>query len=241
VERERTSDAVLYLVPTPIGNLEDITLRALRVLGEVDTIACEDTRVTSSLLRHLGIASKRLISNFAGNESSRSGQIVDILRAGADVALVCDAGSPGISDPGTRLVSSAIAAGVRVVPLPGATAFVPALAASGLPTDAFVFEGFLPHKKGRQTAIKRLAEESRTVVLYESPHRIVRTLTEMCSHFGEDRNAAIGRELTKHFEEINRGTLGTLRDLYAARQAIKGEFVIVIGGQRSLPAERRRR
>lgn len=229
-EHSPRKPGTLYLLPTPIGNLEDITLRALRILRQVETIACEDTRVTARLLRHYEIPPKRLISNFSGNEAGRAGQIVQLLASGCDVALVSDAGTPGISDPGTRLVAQAIAVGVPVVPLPGATAFAPALAVSGLPTDAFVFEGFLPHKKGRQTMIRRLAREERTIVLYESPHRILKTLRELADAFGEDRLAVVCRELTKRFEEVNRGTLGTLRDLYDGRMSIRGEFVLVIHG-----------
>jgi 16S rRNA (cytidine1402-2'-O)-methyltransferase len=220
----------LYIVPTPIGNLEDITLRALRVLRETPTIACEDTRVTANLLRHFDIPHKRLISYFAGNEAARVGGIVAILGAGEDVALVSDAGTPGISDPGTRLIAAAIAAGIRVVPLPGPTALVAAVTASGLPTDAILFEGFLPHKKGRQTALRGLAGEERTIVLYESPHRIVKTLRELAEHLGGDRRGVLCRELTKLHEEINRGTLAELHDDYAARPSIKGEFVVVIDG-----------
>lgn len=230
VEHSHHRFGTLFLLPTPIGNLEDITLRSLRVLREVETIVCEDTRVTAMLLRHYEIPPKRLISNFAGNEGTRAGQIVDILRTGCDVALVSDAGTPGISDPGTRLVAQAIASGITVIPLPGATAFTPALAVSGLPTDAFVFEGFLPHKKGRQRAIRRLAEEERTIILYESPHRIAKALHDLADHFGAHRQAVVCRELTKKFEEINRGTLGTLRDLYRERKSIRGEFVLVIKG-----------
>jgi 16S rRNA (cytidine1402-2'-O)-methyltransferase len=220
----------LYIVPTPIGNLEDITLRALRVLRETPTIACEDTRVTANLLRHFDIPHKRLISYFAGNEAARVGGIVAILGTGEDVALVSDAGTPGISDPGTRLIAAAIAAGVRVVPLPGPTALVAAVTASGLPTDAILFEGFLPHKKGRQTTLRKLAGEERTIVLYESPHRIVKTLRELAEHLGGDRRGVLCRELTKLHEEINRGTLAELHDDYAARPSIKGEFVVVIDG-----------
>jgi len=224
------AEGTLYIVPTPIGNLEDITLRALRVLREAPTIACEDTRVTAGLLRHFEIPHKRLISYFAGNEAARVGQIVAILQGGEDVALVSDAGTPGISDPGTRLIAAAIEAGVRVVPLPGPTALIAAVTASGLPTDAVVFEGFLPHKKGRQTAIRKIAGEERTIVFYESPHRIVKLLKELVEHLGADRPATICRELTKMYEEINRGTLGGLHDDYARRSSIKGEFVVVIGG-----------
>jgi 16S rRNA (cytidine1402-2'-O)-methyltransferase len=186
--------------------------------------------VTANLLRHFDIPHKRLISYFAGNEAARVGGIVAILGTGEDVALVSDAGTPGISDPGTRLIAAAIAAGIRVVPLPGPTALVAAVTASGLPTDAILFEGFLPHKKGRQTALRGLAGEERTIVLYESPHRIVKTLRELAEHLGGDRRGVLCRELTKLHEEINRGTLAELHDDYAARPSIKGEFVVVIDG-----------
>jgi 16S rRNA (cytidine1402-2'-O)-methyltransferase len=222
---------VLYIVPTPIGNLEDITLRALRVLGETGTIACEDTRVTGNLLRHFELPGKRLISYFAGNERGRVGQIVEILRSGEDVALVSDAGTPGISDPGVRLIAAAIDAGIRVESLPGPSAAIAAVVASGLPTDSILFEGFLPHKKGRRTMLRRLAEESRTIILYESPHRIVKTLSELAEHLGPERRAVICRELTKLHEEINRGTLALLRDDYAGRASIRGEFVLVVEGK----------
>lgn len=234
---ERTV-GTLYIVATPVGNLEDITLRALRVLRETPTIACEDTRVTANLLRHFELPQKKLLSYFAGNEAARVGQIVGLLQGGEDVALVSDAGTPGISDPGTRLIIGAIEAGVRVVPLPGPTAFVPALAASGLPSDAFVFEGFLPHKKGRQTMLRRLASEERTIILYESPHRILRTLRELVEYFGGDRPAALCREMTKIYEEINRGTLSELYEIYSARGSIKGEFVVLIGGKPAVKEKR---
>jgi 16S rRNA (cytidine1402-2'-O)-methyltransferase len=222
---------MLYIVPTPIGNLEDITLRAIRILRETPTIACEDTRVTANLLRHFEIPHKRLISYFAGNEAGRVGQIIGILEGGEDVALVSDAGTPGISDPGTRLIAAAIERGITVVPLPGPSAMLTALTASGLPTDAIVFEGFLPHKKGRQTMLRRLADEERTIVLYESPHRIVKTLRELAEHLGDDRPAVLGRELTKLYEEINRASLGELHADYAGRASIKGEFVVVVAGR----------
>lgn len=224
-------NGILYVVPTPIGNLEDITLRAIRILRETPVIACEDTRVTAILLRHYEVPQKRLISCFAANESARIGQIIGILEGGEDVALASDAGTPGISDPGARLIAAAIARGIRIVPLPGPTAAIPAVVASGLPTDSILFEGFLPHKKGRQTKLRQISSEPRTVVLYESPHRIVKSLRELAEHCGEDRPAAICRELTKFHEEINRGTLGELRDDYAARASIKGEFVVVVGGR----------
>lgn len=228
----------LYVVATPIGNLKDMTLRAIELLGQVTTIACEDTRVTGNLLRHLEIDRKRLVSYFAGNEVARTAQLMEILREGTDVALVSDAGTPGISDPGSRLIAAAIDAGITVVPLPGPSAAIAALVVSGLPTDAFVFEGFLPHKKGRQTKVRRLAQEERTVILYESPHRIVKALGELVEHCGGERRGVICRELTKRFEEINRGSLAELHADYSARVAIKGEFVLLIEGVTSSSRER---
>jgi 16S rRNA (cytidine1402-2'-O)-methyltransferase len=227
----------LYIVPTPIGNLEDITLRGLRTLREVSTIACEDTRVTGMLLRHYDLPQKKLISYFAGNERERIAGLLRILMGGEDIALVSDAGTPGISDPGARLVSAAIAAGIPIDPLPGATALVPALVASGLPTDSVLFEGFLPHKKGRQTKLRALALEARTIVLYESPHRIVKTLGELAEHLGADRPVALFRELTKLHQEINRGPVGEIHALYQSRQSIRGEFVIVAGGREKMKDE----
>jgi len=221
----------LVVVPTPIGNLEDITLRALRSLREADVVACEDTRVTGHLLRHFDIVAPKLVSYFAGNESGRAEQIVGMLREGLTVALVSDAGTPGVNDPGTRLVARAIEEGFPVDALPGPTAFVPALVASGLPTDAFVYEGFLPQKKGRQTRLRLLADESRTIILYESPHRIVRTLRDLRETLGGERRAAVVRELTKMFEEIVRGTLDDLSLDFASRSSIKGEFVVVVAGR----------
>ena len=221
----------LFIVPTPIGNLEDITVRGLRTLREIETIACEDTRVTGMLLRHYDLPRKKLISYFAGNERERIAGLLRILESGEDIALVSDAGTPGISDPGARLVSAAIAAGIPIDPLPGATALIPALVASGLPTDSVLFEGFLPHKKGRQTMLRALALEERTIVLYESPHRIVKTLGELAEHLGDDRPAALFRELTKLHQEINRGPVGEIHELYRDRQSIRGEFVIVVAGK----------
>ncbi|HLT48467.1 MAG TPA: 16S rRNA (cytidine(1402)-2'-O)-methyltransferase, partial [Rubricoccaceae bacterium] len=220
---------VLYLVPTPVGNLEDLTFRALRVLKEADLVACEDTRTTGVLFQHYGIETPRT-SFHAHNEHAKARHLVERMQAGATVALVSDAGTPGISDPGFLLVREALAAGVEVVALPGATAFVPALVASGLPTDRFVFEGFLPQKKGRQTRLDALVGEPRTVVLYESPHRLVRLLSELAERLGEDRPAAVGRELTKKFEEVRRGTLAELRAHYAAQPKVRGEIVVVVGG-----------
>jgi 16S rRNA (cytidine1402-2'-O)-methyltransferase len=220
---------VLYLVPTPIGNLEDLTFRALRVLKEVGLVACEDTRTTGVLFQHYGIETPRT-SFHTHNEHAKVPALVARMQAGETVALVSDAGTPGISDPGFLLVRAAIEAGVPVEALPGATAFVPALVASGLPTDRFVFEGFLPQKKGRQARLDALAGEARTVVLYESPHRLVKLLGELGTRLGPERPAAVGRELTKKFEEVQRGTLAELQAAYAARAAVKGEVVVVVGG-----------
>ncbi len=218
----------LYLVPTPIGNLEDITLRALKVLQEVTLIACEDTRTSGVLLQHFAISTSRT-SFHAHNEHAKVERLVDRLEGGDSVALVTDAGTPGISDPGFLLVRACAARGVPVVPLPGPTAFVPALVASGLPCERFVFEGFLPVKKGRRTRLEALAKESRTIELYESPHKAARTLADLASALGGDRPGAVARELTKKFEEITRGTLATLAADYGARDRVRGEFVIVIG------------
>ncbi|HYE94592.1 MAG TPA: 16S rRNA (cytidine(1402)-2'-O)-methyltransferase [Rubricoccaceae bacterium] len=220
---------MLYLVPTPIGNLEDVTLRALRVLKEADLIACEDTRTSGFLLAHYGIETPRT-SFHTHNEHGKARHLVEQMQAGRVIALVTDAGTPGISDPGFLLVREALAAGLRVEALPGATAFVPALVASGLPTDRFVFEGFLPQKKGRQTRLKALAEEPRTVVLYESPHRLGRLLGELSEHLGPERPAAVARELTKKFEEVRRGTLAELAAHYAEADRVRGEVVVVVGG-----------
>lgn len=221
----------LYIIATPIGNLEDITVRAARLLEEADIIACEDTRVTGRLLEHLKIAKKRLFNIHARNEQGRSGELVRLLQEGRTVALVSDAGTPGISDPGSGAVRAAIEAGVVVESVPGPNAAVTALAASGLPTRSFLFEGFLPHKKGRRTRLKELARYRETVILYESPHRLLRTLRDLCEHFGPDRRAVIGRELTKLYEEYNRGTLAELLADYEVRSSIKGEIVLMIEGE----------
>jgi len=227
---EEIQSGVLYIVPTPIGNLEDITLRALKVLAGVDAIAAEDTRTTKFLLDHYNIQ-KPLISFFSHNEQMRVPHIIGRLKSGESIALVSDAGTPGISDPAYSIITAAIENEIPIVPLPGATAFIPALIASGLPTHSFVFEGFLPHKKGRKTRLERLSVEERTIVLYESPHRILKTLEDLQRHFG-DRKAVIGRELTKKFEEIKRGTLSSLLIDFSSRN-VKGEFVLVIEGKKS--------
>ncbi len=225
----------LYLVPTPIGNLDDITLRALKVLKEVDGILAEDTRTAGKLLKHLGI-SKTLSPFHAFNEHRAVSGVVQRMLRGETLALVADAGTPGISDPGFLLVRASIDAGLKLTCLPGATAFVPALVNSGLAADRFVFEGFLPHKKGRQTRIKALAAEERTLVFYESPHRLLKLLEELQTAFGGDRLAAVGRELSKMFEENARDTLDGLHRHFSAKQ-VKGEIVVVVEG---LAAKERR-
>ncbi len=219
---------ILYIVATPIGNLRDITYRAVEVLREVDLVAAEDTRKTKILLDFYEI-SKPMVSYYSHNEHRRVPELINRMQYGTSVALVTDAGTPGISDPAYAIVHAAIDAGIAVIPLPGPTAFVSALVASGLPTDAFVFEGFLPMKKGRQTMLRRLAQEERTVVLYESPHKISKTLNEIHEHFG-DRYIVIARELTKKFEEFLRGPVSVVSKELENR-AVKGEFVIVIKGR----------
>lgn len=220
--------AALFLVPTPIGNLEDITLRALRILKEVDVILAEDTRTSGKLLKHFDISTP-MQSYHAFNEHQAVEGLVKRL-ASERMALISDAGTPAISDPGFLLVRKCLAQGVAVECLPGPTALIPALVNSGLPADRFVFEGFLPHKKGRQTRLKQLAEESRTIVLYESPHRLVKALGQLAEHLGEDRQASVSRELTKLHEETQRGTLQELANYYAG-STVKGEIVIVVEGK----------
>ncbi len=220
---------MLYLVPTPIGNLKDITLRALEVLKEVDLILAEDTRTSSHLLNHYQI-SKPLTPYHQHNEHKIVTHLVDQLREGKTMAVVTDAGTPGISDPAFLLVRECIKAGIRVECLPGATAFVPALVNSGIPSNRFVFEGFLPLKKGKQTLLKQLAEEERTMVFYESPMRLVRTLEEFAIYFGADRLCSVSRELTKLYEENKRGTLAELAH-YFSQKSVKGEIVIVVAGR----------
>ena len=220
---------MLYLVPTPVGNLVDITLRALRILKEVDLIACEDTRTSGILLAHYGIETPKT-SYHDHNEARKAPHLVDRMLAGQRIALVSDAGSPGISDPGFFLVRACVEADVPVEALPGATAFVPALTASGLPCDRFVFEGFLPQKKGRMKRLEALAAEERTLVFYESPHRLVKLLSQASATFGADRPAAVVRELSKKFEEVRRGTLSELHTHYGAESRVRGEIVVVVGG-----------
>jgi 16S rRNA (cytidine1402-2'-O)-methyltransferase len=219
----------LYLTPTPVGNLEDMTFRAVRILKEVAVILAEDTRTTGFLLKHFDIKNK-MLSHHKFNEHQTVERIVSRIKAGESVALVSDAGTPGISDPGFLLVRECIAQGVEVECLPGATAFVPALVDSGLPTDRFVFEGFLPQKKGRQTRLKELAEESRTIVFYESPFRMVKMLTQLSEYLGAERKAAVSREISKLYEQTVRGTLNELVN-YFTQNKPRGEFVIVVAGK----------
>jgi 16S rRNA (cytidine1402-2'-O)-methyltransferase len=220
---------MLYLVPTPIGNLKDITLRALEVLQEVDVILAEDTRNTSRLLNHYQIQ-KPLSPYHQHNEHKIVQHLVDQLVAGKKMAVVTDAGTPGISDPAFLLVRECIKNNIKVETLPGATAFVPALVNSGLPTNRFVFEGFLPIKKGRQTALKTLAQEERTIILYESPIRLVKTLEELAQYFGAERQCSVSRELSKMFEENKRGSLQEVADYFKTKN-VKGEIVIVLEGK----------
>ncbi len=221
---------MLYLVPTPIGSLEDITLKALRVLKEVDLILAEDTRTSKKLLTHYDIDTP-LRSHHAHNEHHTTPQLISQLQSGTTMALISDAGTPGISDPGFLLVRACVEADVQVECLPGATALVPALVVSGLPCDKFYFEGFLPHKKGRQTRLKYLAELDCTFALYESPHRIGKCLQQLTEHCGADRPAVVCRELTKLYEEVRRGTLADLATFYTGKK-VKGELVLIIGGKK---------
>jgi 16S rRNA (cytidine1402-2'-O)-methyltransferase len=219
----------LYLVPTPIGNLKDITLRAIEVLKSADVILAEDTRTSGSLLKHLEI-SRPLQSYHIFNEHKTVQRLVDRMKAGEVFALISDAGTPAISDPGFLLVREVLAAGLDVQCLPGATALIPALINSGLPNDRFVFEGFLPHKKGRKTRIDGLVEEVRTMVFYESPHRLMKTLEQLSEAFGSERQACVSRELTKLFEENARGTLAELIEYYQTNP-LKGEIVLTVAGK----------
>ncbi|SHE71171.1 16S rRNA (cytidine1402-2'-O)-methyltransferase [Mariniphaga anaerophila] len=223
-----TDSGKLILVPTPIGNLDDITLRAINTLKDADVILAEDTRVSFKLMSHLGIE-KKLIPHHKFNEHKTLGMVISRLEEGNTVALISDAGTPGISDPGFLLVRACAEKDIRVECLPGATALIPALAVSGLPTERFVFEGFLPQKKGRQKRLKELVDETRTIVFYESPFRLVKALGQFADFFGEDRNACVCRELSKFFEEVKRGTVAELEQYYTENQP-KGEIVIVVEG-----------
>ena len=219
--------AILYIVPTPVGNMEDMTLRAIRVLKEADVVLAEDTRTSGILLKHFGI-SKPLLSHHKFNEHGTSAAVIERLLSGQTVALVSDAGTPGISDPGFFLVREAVRAGIEVQTLPGATAFVPALVSSGLPCDRFVFEGFLPQKKGRQSRIEALKDETRTIVFYESPYRVLKLLQQLAAVFGPDRQASVCREISKIHEESVRGTLQELIAHFTETEP-RGEFVVVVG------------
>lgn len=219
----------LYLVPTPVGNLEDITLRAIRILKEVDLILAEDTRTSGILLKHFEIK-KPLLSHHKFNEHETVARISERILSGESVALISDAGTPAISDPGFMLVRQCVSCGINVECLPGATAFVPALVDSALPCDRFCFEGFLPQKKGRSTKIASLKDESRTMIFYESPYRVVKTLTQFAEAFGSDRAAAVCREISKIHEECVRGTLSELIEHFTVHEP-KGEIVMIVGGK----------
>lgn len=219
----------LYIVPTPVGNLEDMTFRAIRLLKEVDLILAEDTRTTSFLLKHFEIVNK-MQSYHKFNEHKAISHIIEKLNAGENIALVSDAGTPGISDPGFLVSRECIKAGIDVECLPGATAFVPALVSSGIPCDKFYFEGFLPQKKGRMTRLQALAEITTTIVLYESPYRVVKTFTQLAEYLGGDRSAAACREISKLHEETVRGTLDELIAHFTEKEP-RGEFVLIIAGK----------
>jgi len=220
----------LYIIPTPIGNLEDITLRAIRLLKEVDLVLAEDTRTSRKLFSHYEIETS-LVSFHMHNEHQVLLKYVDRLKSGETFALISDAGTPAISDPGFLLVRECVKEGIEVDCLPGATAFVPALVNSGLPNEKFVFEGFLPVKKGRQTRLKLLAEEERTMVFYESPYRIIKTLNQFAEYFGKDRKASVSREISKIFEETIRGRLFEILRYFDEKKP-KGEFVIIVEGKK---------
>ena len=220
----------LYIVPTPIGNLKDITFRAIEVLKEVDLILAEDTRTSGKLLKHFEIDTPSQ-SHHMHNEHKTVEGLINKLKSGVNIALISDAGTPAISDPGFLLTRACIENNIEVECLPGATAFVPALVNSGLPNDKFVFEGFLPVKKGRQTRLKLLAEETRTIIFYESPHKLLKTLAHFCEYFGDDRPVSVSRELTKLYEETIRGTAKDVLDFYTNKPP-KGEIVVVVGGKK---------
>ncbi|MBE7659558.1 16S rRNA (cytidine(1402)-2'-O)-methyltransferase [Tenacibaculum finnmarkense] len=220
----------LYLVPTPIGNLEDITLRALRILKEVDFILAEDTRTSGKLLKYFEIGTQ-MYSHHMHNEHKSVDGVLNRLKNGETCALISDAGTPAISDPGFLLTRACVQQNIEVECLPGATAFVPALVNSGLPNDKFVFEGFLPVKKGRQTRLTLLSEENRTMIFYESPHKLLKTLAHFGEYFGQDRQISVSRELTKLFEETKRGTVAEVLSYYTLKPA-KGEIVIVVDGKK---------
>ena len=220
----------LHIVPTPIGNLQDITYRAVEILSNVDLILAEDTRVSQKLLKHYNIKTK-MVSYHMHNEHKITKDVIENLNKGVAIALISDAGTPGISDPGFLLIRSCIENNIQVECLPGATAFVPALVQSGIPTNRFLFEGFLPHKKGRTKKLTQLSKEEKTVILYESPHRLIKTLEELCKYFGQETKASVSRELTKIHEETIHGTLKTIKDYYS-KKTPKGEIVIVVASNK---------
>lgn len=220
---------ILYLVPTPVGNMEDMTMRAIRLLKEADVILCEDTRTSGILLKHFEIEGKKLMAHHKFNEHGTSNGVVERLKAGQTICLITDAGTPGISDPGFYLVREAVAAGVTVQTLPGATAFTPALVSSGLPCDRFCFEGFLPQKKGRQTRLEELREEVRTMIFYESPRRLLKTLEQFAEIFGEERQVSVCREISKIHEESVRGTLKEVAEHFRETEP-RGEIVMILQG-----------
>ncbi|TVQ09435.1 MAG: 16S rRNA (cytidine(1402)-2'-O)-methyltransferase [Balneolaceae bacterium] len=222
-------NGTLYIIPTPIGNLGDITRRAAEVMSMVDVIACEDTRTSSVLLRHLGI-SKPLVSFHQHNEHRKVADLIQRLKNGEQIALISDAGTPGISDPGFLAVRQAHIEGIQVIALPGPSAAITALVGSGLPCDRFAYEGFLPPKKGRKTRMQQIAMEDRTIILFESPHRIKRLLADIVEHCGEGRIVAVARELTKKFEEIVRGSAADVLREFSGRESVKGEIVVIISG-----------
>jgi 16S rRNA (cytidine1402-2'-O)-methyltransferase len=224
---------MLYIIPTPIGNLEDMTIRAINTLKDVDLILAEDTRTSGKLMKHFEIETN-MRSFHAFNEHKVIEGYIEQLQQGFEIALVSDAGTPGISDPGFLLIRACVEAGVKVTCLPGATAFVPAIVASGLPCNKFFFEGFLPHKKGRQTRLTYLCELKYTFILYESPHRLIKCLKELAEKCGSDRMASVGREISKMYEESNTKSLGDLIKDYESRPSIKGEIVIVVAGKDAL-------
>ena len=228
---------ILYIIPTPVGNLEDMTLRAIRLLKEADVVLAEDTRTSGILLKHFDIQN-HLISHHKFNEHGTSSSVVERLKAGQTVALISDAGTPGISDPGFFLVREAVAAGIEVQTLPGATACIPALVSSGLPCDRFCFEGFLPQKKGRQTHLESLRDEVLTMVFYESPYRLLKTLQQFAEVFGDDRRASVCREISKVHEESVRGSLAELVEHFT-KTPPKGEIVVVVAGKPSEKKSRR--
>lgn len=220
---------ILYLVPTPVGNMEDMTMRAIRLLKEADVILCEDTRTSGILLKHFEIEGKKLMAHHKFNEHGTSIGVVERLKAGQTICLITDAGTPGISDPGFYLVREAVAAGIMVQTLPGATAFTPALVSSGLPCDRFCFEGFLPQKKGRQTRLEELREEVRTMIFYESPRRLLKTLEQFAEVFGEERQVSVCREISKIHEESVRGTLKEVAEHFRETEP-RGEIVMILQG-----------